>query len=153
MCMDCAVRRWGWPCVEDSVAGELGEPLLRIGLTTVIDRGDRLEPAARLLAPGRSQQGIGVGVPEPCGPRLELVAVERRALERNDGGVVLTSVAARAGDDDAELDLRRPLEPLDARIPGQGKRAVRTAEPTLAVRHHRQGAGVAGDPAGRAELG
>src|SRR3954468_9201965 len=86
-----------------SGVGQLGQPLLGVGLVAVVDRGDGLEPAARVVASARAGPRLGVGVPEPHRPRLEAVTVQGRPLQADDRGFVLAAVAPRAGGDDRHL--------------------------------------------------
>src|SRR4051794_25431648 len=136
-----------------SVGAELGDAVVGVGLPFVVDRGDGLEPAQRVVAAARREERLGVGVPEASSPRLQPVAVECGALEADDGGVVLLAVAAGAGDDDGQLDAGVGLELGDVGVLGERDRAVGPAESALAVGEDRQVCRVAGHPADGAELG
>jgi hypothetical protein len=120
---------------EEVDALERGEALLRVGHPVVVDLGGAGEPLASVvLAPG-SEQGIGVGVPQPRDPRGAAARLQLGTRQHHHGGLVLAQVAPGAAGHDEQLGPRVRLEALGSRRGGELEGLLRSAEAALAVGH------------------
>ena len=138
--------------VDPDDAIEVGESLGGVGLVGLVDVDGLGEPLPRLVLPAGGQQCIGEGELQPRGPRLGARRRQLRALQRDDGSVELTEVAAGARGDDAHLHPTGPVEPVDLVRTRHGDGALRTTETPLAVGHDRPVAVRARYPPSRTEL-
>jgi hypothetical protein len=83
---------------------------MHVGLTVIVGVGGVDEPLERVrLTPG-GEEVVGIGVEEPCAPRIPARGVELGELQAHDSGVELAQVPARSRGHDRELDAVRPLE-------------------------------------------
>lgn len=105
-------------------AVQLFEAVGRVGLAIGVGPGGPGERIAGLArAPGR-QQCVRVGVEEPRGPRAQPAAGQLGDLQGHDGSLGKALIPADARLDDAQLDLRGPVEFAGVRLAHQRQRAV-----------------------------
>src|SRR5215213_398058 len=88
----------------------------RVGELLTIDRLGAMEPLQGLLTPVGLEQEVGVGVAQPCDPRLAAHRTQRRRRQRPERAVDVTHVRPRARRDDLHLDLQVGGQLLHRRI-------------------------------------
>ncbi len=110
------------------------------------------EPLGGIVRALRGEQSIRVGVPQPHRARARLRAIDATAGEHCQRNVQLTEIASRTGHDDEQLHVGLGIELSRIGVVEHSNRLLWTAERPLAVRHQRQVAGIARDPASGAEF-
>ena len=123
---------------------ELDQAVIRIGLTVAVYSRNGDEPLPCLIQPAGRDEHVGVGVPQPHGPRQQPGPVQPRAPQDHQRGIQFAKVTPGSGLDNAQLHPAGRIELTGFRRLRDPKGALRPPHGAFAVRHERQVARVAG---------